>query len=847
MALKAEAAARAFWPLWVAFALTLALWLSGWRGPWVFYLLGAGVLAMLGALVLGLRRYRAPTTAAVIARLDRAIPNQPLAALLDAQATGLNDPAAQALWRAHLRRMIAAAGGAKAGWPQFDLAGRDRLGLRHLALVALVGAAIFGQRGGPVVTPDLPGFSGTDYPLASWEGWATPPTFTGLPTLYLGDQPEGAMDLPEGTRIQLNLYDAAGTLSVEQTVSAPQDPQAPEQIFTVAQDGSLIINGAPGAEWDIGMLPDQPPEITLLDERTADADGRFQWPFTAFDDYAITGGHVTISLDLDKVERLYGLAAAPSATDPVVLDLPLPFTGARREITGDVTDTLSQHVFAGLPVTVQAEVVDAAGQVGRSAMIEMTLPGKRFFQPVARAIAEQRRDLLWSVDNQPRVLGLLRAIYFQPETLITNRNTQLRLSYAIRMMTRDTVDVPEVAQLLWEIAIQFEEGALSDARERLRRAQERLDEAMRSGASAAEIQELMDELRAATEAYLDMLAENMVPGESTLDQPPRDQGEQQTVTQDQIQALMDRIQELMNEGRMAEAAQLMEQLNELLENLQMQEGEGGESRDGEGQGGAMQDLQDTLRNQQQLSDETFRQMQEEFGRNRGQQGQQPTPDEGTDQSPDEGADEGANEGGQGQPGDNPDMQGQGGGADPDQPSEGGTGGPGAGDPQDGPDLGGAQRALRDQLETLRDALPEVEGESADRAAEALDRAEGAMENAERAIEQGNLPEAIDQQGAALDALREGMQAMREAINQQQQGESGEYRQGEDNPSASAPQRNDPLGRGGGAGGPQGERENAVPENGQRRADDILNELRRRAGERERAEEELDYLRRLLEE
>ncbi|ARO13759.1 hypothetical protein BVG79_00405 [Ketogulonicigenium robustum] len=833
-----ERGARAFWPAWVALASTTALTLSGWvSGGGLWGVLGAGAAVTAGLAAWGARHYRHPTPRQVIDRLDATMAGQPLATLLDSQATGTDDPQATALWHAHIRRMIRTAGGARAVAPHFDVAKSDSFGLRYMALIALVVAAVFGQRSA-LAPPPAPDFTGLPADIASWEGWAIPPGFTGLPTLYLGDQPEGSLDLPEGTRIQLNLYDTQHVLSVEQTVAAPQaDAQAPEQVFTVAQDGTLIINGAPGAEWDVGMLPDQPPEITLLPDRKATADGQFEWPFTALDDYAITGGHVTITLDLNKIDRRHGLATAPEGVEPIVLDLPLPFSGARREVSGTITDTLSQTALAGLPVIVQAEVTDAAGQIGRSEAIEMILPGKRFFQPVARAIAEQRRDLLWSPQNAGRVLGLLRATAYRPETLITNRNTRLRLAYAIRLLDRPDVDRPEVTQLLWEIAMQFEEGALADARARLRRAQERLDEAMRSGASEAEIQELMDELRAATEDYLDMLAQNMTPGESTLDRPPREEGETQTVTQDQIQALMDRIQELMNEGRMAEAADLMRQLNELLENLQMQEGEGGESRDGNGQGGAMQDLQDTLRNQQGLADETFRQMQEEFGRNRNTPPGGPTQGDSRGNAPDpqgEG-DESADE--------QQDQQGDGASPQPGE-DEGAGAGSESGD-QNTDTLRQAQRALRAQLDALQDGLPQLSGPSAEAAEDALGRAGEAMDNAETALQNGDLPGAIDQQGAALDALREGMQALRDAMNDAQ-GE-GPLSQTDENPSASSPERNDPLGRGGGAGGPQGNQENVLPdENGPRRAEDILNELRRRAGERERAQQELDYLRRLLE-
>ncbi len=60
----------------------------------------------------------------------------------------------------------------------------------------------------------------------------------------------------------------------------------------------------------------------------------------------------------------------------------------------------------------------------------------------------------------------------------------------------------EVALALWDLAVQLEEGSLNSARARLERAQERLEEAMRNGASDEEIAELMQELREATSDYM---------------------------------------------------------------------------------------------------------------------------------------------------------------------------------------------------------------------------------------------------------------------------------------------------------------------------------------------------------
>ncbi len=177
----------------------------------------------------------------------------------------------------------------------------------------------------------------------------------------------------------------------------------------------------------------------------------------------------------------------------------------------------------------------------------------------------------------------------------------------------------EVAELLWEAALQFEEGNLADAAERLRRAQEMLNEAMRRGASEDEISELMQELREALDDYMRQLAEQQrESGEPLAEADPN----AQAMGEDQLQQLLDQIEELMQQGRMDEAQALLDQLMEMMENMQVAEGEGGQQGDSPGEQ-SMEELQDTLREQQELADDAFRELQEGQPRRQGPQpGQQ---------------------------------------------------------------------------------------------------------------------------------------------------------------------------------------------------------------------------------
>ena len=108
------------------------------------------------------------------------------------------------------------------------------------------------------------------------------------------------------------------------------------------------------------------------------------------------------------------------------------------------------------------------------------LPGRRFFDPLARAVIEQRRDLLWSIENRGRVDQMLRTITHAPEDVFTNRTAYLMTRMAIRRMGYMSEDGSwrrsgtRSPSFSGQVALLIEDGSLSDARERLRRAQDRL-------------------------------------------------------------------------------------------------------------------------------------------------------------------------------------------------------------------------------------------------------------------------------------------------------------------------------------------------------------------------------------
>ncbi len=819
----AERITRAFWPVWTLaslFIAAVALGFQDWAPLELFWLTCLALpVAMIRALWRGARAFRWPTPSEVEARLDATMPGRPIASLTDQQAIGAGDAASEAVWRTHRARLAARAAQARPPRPDLRLASRDPFAIRYVAATFLLVALVFGSVWRLVDLGRMPADQNAP-PVAEsamWEGWAEAPAYTGKPQLYLTKLPAGPLDLPKGTKIILRLYGAPDEVDLRQTLTLKPLPEGPAAVgpraieFIAEQSGQLELTGAGGRLWTVRILPDAPPSLSLTAPMDRKADGTMRQAFAARDDFGIVAGEVRFELDMAAIDRRYGLSADPDPQLPLIFDLPRAGRASRTDMKAVLAEDASEHPWANLPVVMVMSVTDGLGQTTSTPAEHLILPGRRFFDPLAGAIAEMRRDLLWSRANGPRSAQILRAVSHRPEGFIRNEKAYLLLRVAIRRLEAGQAQGPlsaairdEVAGALWQVAVLLEDGGLSDALERMRQAEERLSQAIRNGASKDEIQKLMDDLRDATDKYLTMLAEK---GEQAdpADKFARNKPQAKTITGDQIQQMMDEIQKLMEQGRMAEAQQLLDQLSQMMENLKVTQQPGGEGQEGQG-GKTMKDLRQTLRDQQNLSDEAFRQQQ-------GGAGKQGQPQGGATDAPGNGAD---------------------GQADGQQAS-----------PETSQSLADRQEALRSGLDRQRGSLPDAQGQDADRARKSLNDAARAMDEAEQALRDGELPKAIDRQAEAIGKLRDGMRSLSEALAQDANRLPGADGQA----SADATGREvprDPLGRTEGVEGQVGSGENLLQgEDVYRHARDLLDEIRRRSADQARPEMERDYLRRLL--
>jgi uncharacterized protein (TIGR02302 family) len=815
------------WPALASVAIVVGLFLAfSWAGLWLMLpplaraigLIIFCLLLIVAAVPLAILRL--PSVNDGLRRLDRRSGeiHRPATAVSDHIAANGNDPVAQALWQAHVERALMSARKIKAGWPMPRLSLRDPMALR--ALVSILVVATFFAASGERFKRVAAAFDwhGVVAPANfRIDAWVTPPVYTGRPPVMLpglkpGETAQGApaapIAVPAGSQLVIRAtgkvhFDIVRKGGIE---DAPAEARAPlpagteERRLVIKDDGSAAVHGVLGSDlvWNFTAIPDHAPTISLIRDPERQARGALRLDYRVEDDYGVVEAKATFAR---KEEKTSDKPPRPLFSAPdYALVLPQQRTRAGAAQT---THDLTEHPWAGTDVMLTLVARDEAGNQGRSEPHELQLPQRIFVKPLARALIEQRRNLALDAESKPIVLTAIDALTIAPERFTPEAGVYLGLRSIYHDLENAKSDdaLREVVARLWDMAVQLEDGNVSQAEQALRQAQEALRQALDRGASDEEIKKLMDQLRAAMDKFLQALAEEMRKNPQQLTRP-LDRNNTRMLSQQDLKSMLDRLENLARSGNKDAARQLLEQLQSMLENLQMaRPGAQGDDGDDDDMMSALDELGDMIRKQQQLRDKTFKQGQENRrDRQRGQQGQN----------------------------------------------------------QMG-DLRQDQQGLRDRLNKLLEQLRQrglgqqgqkgqqgqqgQQGQGGDEMGELGDAGE-AMGEAEGQLGEGDADGAVGSQGRALEAMRKGAKGLAQSMQQQGMGPGPNGRPGRG--QSRAQQETDPLGRPMRRGDYSDDFTVKVPgEIDAQRARRILEELRKRFGEGFRPQLELDYIERLL--
>jgi uncharacterized protein (TIGR02302 family) len=759
-------------------------------------LLHAAVLLAIAAavvttLVSAFRGTRVPNAFAGRRRIERAsgLVHRPLQALAD-RPNGPLDPQAARLWEAHLRRMRAMTSRLRIGVPRAGFTARDPWGLRALLAILLLLAGIdagsdWRDRLVRALTPDIG--TRSNAAAASLDLWITPPEYTGLAPQFLRPGTTETVRIPTGSKLLAQVHGGSSVprLAIDQdardfeTVDK-QNFQASATLTTgkrlaVAQSGTAL------GSWPIEIITDNPPAVAFGKPPQGTPHAALRVDYRATDDYGVESVKAVIRREGGKPD------------ETIELELPLPGLHLKDAQATSYHD-LSPHPWAGLPVEIRLFATDALGQTGGSEPFRMTLPERKFEHPVARAIIDQRKELVTDPGSRLAVADTLSDLRERPNLYRddTVAFLALRLAEERLRINDEPKSTAEVQQLLWDTALRIEDGSMSLAEREMRRLQQQLQDALAKNAPDEEIERLMKELQQALDRYLQALAEQMARNPEQFQQPV---DPSKVISSRDLQRMLDQARDLARNGARDQARELLSQLQNMLENLRMAR-PGQMQEQGQGQAQQiMRGMRELMQRQQNLLDRSFQAQQQGQQSRMGQRGQQ-----GGDQQ------------------------------DPNSQM-----GDAAGQQE------GLRRMLGDMMRRLGDQFGDIP--------EPMGRAERAMRDATEALQHRQPGQAIGPQTEALDQLQ---QAARDFARQMQQQMQGQWGMPE-NDEIGATDRNpsdrverDPLGRPVSNNGTYDQGDVKIPDqNTLQKAREILDELRRRAGERYRPAIELDYIDRLL--
>ena len=862
---------RVWPPLVFALAVAILFLAASWAGAWQFaprVLRIAGVILFAlaaGVALSPLMRLRRPAARDVLTRLDRdaKVSHRPASSLADSLANDDGDPGTQALWSAHRARLEREVDAIRVSPPSPGMAERDPYALRFaVAMLAFATAVIAG--------PEMYGRFASAFDWRSdgavaaaavsrIDAWLDPPPYAGRPPLVVDFKtadpqtlsvPEDSVLVVRGdpslveTRVEgeITAFEdksetpanaAAGkSAPPANATSAPANAPATgaatanaplEKRWTIHGPGKATISrgGQPAAVAILAITPAGNPTIVSTADPIANLSGTLTLAYKTEDRFGLASARA----DFARPHEGPGPTPRTLAPPPqAALQLPPTANGAGD---GHSTIDLAEHPWAGAKVTMRLSAVSISGKTGESAPIEMTLPQRAFHNPLARALVEQRRNLILDPDQAPKQVGMaLTGLTIAPELFDTPANIYLGLKQAKTSLehAHSDAELLDVAALLWAMAQQLENGDASKAEKDLRAAEQALREALKRGASDEEIKKLMQQLREAANRLMNEMARNA---------PPDSNPEDQNVQAQDLNKMMDQMEDAARNGSREDAQAMLDQMQEMFENMRSAQNEDKESPGDREMRKQIGELEKLLRDQQALRDDTFRSDQKDRARKRARRSQS-SPDQQDSQGPD-------------QDGSNPPDQ-----SDNDSDQE---------DKQDQdqadkgkPQLGDRQQELRDRLAELQRKLKSLgmKGEKG------FDDAQGEMKEAEGDLKgegqsgktgQGGKGAAVDAQGRALEALRDGAQGLRKQMEGQGQGKGkgrngkGTYVGRRSRPGETP--GDDPLGRG--EQGEKGREDGPLKESAgvAERARRVMEELRRRLADPNRPVDERDYLERLM--
>lgn len=811
--LVVESLLVSFWGLFAWAGAFAGLWLvsvpdlfgqTGRLGTSLVFFAGSALLVARGFYL-----FRLPDREHVDRALENAsmLPHRPLRSLDDTLSNPLK-PVTRSFWQHRTQEFMQLLKRLRAPSVSPVVPARDPYALRSAAAILfIVGLVVAGQTAPERLNAGLFPY---DFKIKAFAAdtaviTVTPPAYTRQPAFTLqGSGGDRTPSIPEGSKVKATVAAGFGhPFLYMDDHKFPLEPLGDRNFVleTEIRDGQ-VLRLRQGLftrlKWSYTYVRDTPPAIATTGDTEVLGRAELRIPLTVTDDYGVSD--LRMRMDIN----------------PMVTDRPIgePFEETRTIMAPPGADTelqpvysLSHHTWAGLPVLLTFTAIDAKGQKTSAEPVSVTLPERDFSHPVARRLIALRKRLAW---ERERAAGEgileLESIIREPDlyqgdtlVLLALRSSSSRLLYAPNERT-----VHDLIRTLWGIAVHLEDGDLSLALTRLRESQRKLEQALRD--PNATDKDIVREMHALQDALADYLREFQRDLQKRLAEegrPPILPSELlgQMLSPEDFAEFFDHLESEALSGDKSKAQELLSQMNRLMETLDpslampMPE-------DLQAMMNGVDDLQELIRKQELLLDQT-----------RSQAGRMRAPDLPSDKST---------------------ML---------PPSEDfGTMPPTPELPQSQGARVDTQinKAEQEALRLILGQLMRESGEALDNIPEQMGLAEQEMRGSSGKLGENRPDLAAPHQEKAIEYLRQSMQSLANQMMARMEQMTG---------IPLGQSKTDPLGRRmtdkEGKGFLPGSRVKIPDEGERKRVEEILKLLRRKSGEFDRPEEELDYYRRLL--
>lgn len=504
------------------------------------------------------------------------------------------------------RKMIA---GMRPVFPRIRIGKKDPLGVRYLALVVFIAGLLHNGVGSAdllasTMMPQRPAI----LKPATVDIWLTPPEYTKLQPYKIAIDDENPVSLPAGSR--LNAFVSKGFLTpkLHTNVARQEFSAAPDGGYTIEytlapEDRRIKIKSGLASHKTLYVIqqPDIVPIISLVEGPDVTENNALKFRFVSRDDFGIAKVEFVMRPDPMVAHRLNNPSSFMQSYD----------IGGEQFTDQNRSLALSDHPWAGLPVEIELRATDTKGQTTTSGPVSFVLPEREFTHPLARRLAEIRKDLFWNADQD--TMRIFAAQVFNLQSRVESYNGDLGIFMGLgaagfRMLNMKQMtgqNMASLQQLLWDLALRVEGGSSRIAAENLQNTLAEVMQALQNpNLTEEEFAKLQQKLEQAigeyTQSLMNELAAQMQ--QQGIESIPQDF---ENMVQQQINpgSMMQKLQDLLQNGSREDIANALQQMQDMIEQMKNRQFQPMTADMQKSLAEAAQ-LKDLIRRQEMLLDET---------------------------------------------------------------------------------------------------------------------------------------------------------------------------------------------------------------------------------------------------